>query len=219
MTTMDFVTYKKYYEQEKADALALLLADNRIEYRVDEERESLDSLYGDKHFDKEFSVKLRAEDFARADLLLKEISVKEVENVERDHYLFSFTDEELFDILSKPDEWNEFDYELARKILTKRGKEVSAATLDLLKKQRLKALMQYEESPKLTIIAGYLFAILGGAIGVFIGWYLLTYKKVLPNGQRMYGFAKADRDDGRRIVILGAIFFVVYMYLRIAGVR
>lgn len=211
---MEFVTYKKYYEQERVDAFTQLLTENGIEFQVLEERESLDSLYGEKHFPKQFFVKIKQEDFPKADTVLKELSLKELTNVEKDHYLFGFSDEELFEIIAKPDEWNEFDLELAKKILKDRGKEINETTVHLLKNQRLKELTKPEERQRNMVYAGYFFAITGGVIGAFIGWHLLTYEKVLPNGEKIYGFTKEDRMHGKIIFILGTALLAFYIFIR-----
>src|SRR5688572_28466279 len=130
---MEFLTYKKFYERERVDALTKILSDNVVEFELTEDRESLDSLYGDKFFNQQFFVKLKKDDFKKADALLFDESAKELENVDKEHYLYNFTDEELFDILTKPDEWNEFDYQLSQRILKDRGKIINADTIDLLK--------------------------------------------------------------------------------------
>ncbi|MBI1768333.1 MAG: hypothetical protein HYR67_08155 [Bacteroidetes bacterium] len=166
---MEFITYKKYYEQERADVLKQILQENNIEFQVEEERESLDTLYGDKHFPRQFSIKIKQEDFPKADAVLKELSLKELATVGKDHYLFEFSDEELFEIISKPDEWNEFDFELAKKILKDHGKEINEDTVLLLKNKRLKELAKPEDRQTTMVYAGYFFALLGGAIGAFIG--------------------------------------------------
>jgi hypothetical protein len=213
---MEFVTYKKLFERERVDALTNILNDNGIEFEIAEDRDSLDSLYGDNHLSKQFFIKIKKEDFAKADTILLSESAKELETVEKDHYLFSFTDEELFDILTKPDEWNEFDYQLAEKILKERGKDISTDTINLLKQQRIKELAKPEESQRSWIYAGYLFAFLGGLLGIFIGWHLSTFKKTLPNGERVFGYSKIDQQHGNRISIIGIVMFVIWVAIRIS---
>jgi hypothetical protein len=56
---------------------------------------------------------------------------------------------------------------------------------------------------------------LGGFLGVFIGWHLLTYKKTLPNGNRIYAYSGNDRKQGNRILVLGAIFIAIWVLYRI----
>jgi hypothetical protein len=214
---MGLLVYKRFYEQERANGLTELLADNGIEFELTEDKENLDALYGDKQFSKQYFVKIKADDFKKVDSILLNLSEKELETVDKDHYLFGFTDEELFEIISKPDEWNEFDFQLAKKILRERGKEINQNTIDLLKKQRLNDLAKPEEGQRNWIYAGYIFALLGGLIGVFIGWHLSTHRKTLPNGQQVYGYKLEDRKHGRRIWIIGAIMFIVSLTIRFSN--
>jgi mRNA-degrading endonuclease YafQ of YafQ-DinJ toxin-antitoxin module len=214
---MGLLVYKRFYEQEIAKGLTEVLAQNGIEFELTEDKESLDSLYGDKQFSKQYFVKIKGDDFRKVDSILHNLSEKELETVDKDHYLYGFTDEELFEIVSKPDEWNEFDFQLSKKILKERGKEINQDTIDLLKKQRLNELAKPEEGQRNWIYAGYLFALLGGLIGVFIGWHLSTYRKTLPNGQQVYGYKQSDRVHGRRIRIIGIIMFIITLTIRFSN--
>lgn len=214
---MEFFTYRTFYEQERVVALTHILRDNRIEFEIIGDRDSLDSLYGDKHFSQQFFVKLKKDDFEKANSILLTISESELETVDKDHYLYGFTDEELFDILSKPDEWNEFDYQLSKAILKERGKEINADTIELLKRQRIKELAKPEEGQRNWIYAGYLFALLGGLLGIFIGWHLSTFKKTLPNGKQVYGYTQGDRRHGKRIWIIGVVMFLISLTIKIAA--
>ncbi len=216
---MGLLVYKRFYEQEEASELTNILADNGIEFEVTEDKESLDSLYGDKQFSKQYFVKINGDDFKKTDSILLKLSEQQLDTVDKDHYLYGFSDEELFDIISKPDEWNEFDFQLSKKLLKERGKEINQETIDLLKKQRLNDLAKPEEGQRNWIYAGYLFALLGGLIGVFIGWHLSTYRKTLPNGQQVYGYKQADRMQGRRIWILGTIMFIISLTVRFSTIE
>lgn len=207
---MSFVTYKKFHEKDQVDALTQVLKENDIEFEIDEDRESLDSLYGSKHFTHWYYVKIRQPDFSKANALLLNISDVVLEAVDKDHYLFGFSDDELFDLLTKPDEWNELDYQLAKKILKERGRDISAEAMELLKKQRIAELAKPEEHDSFWIYAGYIFALLGGAIGILIGISLLTAKKTLPDGRRVYTYSQADRRHGNQIVVISGIVFILF---------
>jgi hypothetical protein len=211
---MEFITYKKYNEKERVESLTKILGDHGIDFEITEDRDSLDTLYGHNHLTQHYYIKIRQNDFSKADSLLLDLSNKELEGVDRDHYLYDFTDQELFEILSKPDEWNELDYQLSKKILQERGKEVSNDTIQLLKTQRINELAKPDENHRSWMYAGYIFALLGGLLGVFIGWHLSTFKKTLPNGQRVYGYTENDREHGRRILIIGLIMFFILMAIR-----
>jgi hypothetical protein len=212
---MDFLTYKKFHESEGAEALTQILKDNKIEFEVTEDRDSLDSLYGDRHLNRQIFVKVKKTDFSKVDAILATDSEKHLGTVGEEHYLYEFTEEELFDILSKPDEWSELDFQLAKKILKERGKEINNETIDLLRKQRINELAKPEDSSKVWIYAGYLFALLGGLLGIFMGLALITTKKTLPNGQRVYTYSLEHRNHGTRILIIGIIMFLISLVIRI----
>lgn len=65
------------------------------------------------------------------------------------------------------------------------------------------------------IYAGYFFAFPGGLLGIFIGWHLSTFKKTLPNGEKVYGYNVKDRTHGNRILIIGLVMLVFWLAVRI----
>ncbi|MBL4745664.1 MAG: hypothetical protein JKY08_04790 [Flavobacteriaceae bacterium] len=130
-------------------------------------------------------------------------------------YLLQFTNEELYEILLKSDEWGDFDYSLAQKILIQRGKSIDHELLAALKKERIKDLSKPEENQKPWIIAGYIFAILGGFLGLIIGYSLMTSKKTLPDGQRINSYAEKDRKQGKYILIISACVFPIGLILKV----
>jgi len=168
-------------------------------------------------------VKIKSADFEKVNQLLKDDENKNIEDVDKDYYLFSFTDDELIDVVTKADEWSAFDVVLARKLLTERGKDISEAAISVINEQRLEELKKPESSQLSWIIVGYLIA-LGDitiafgviiwpffvcAIGLFIGWHLASYKKTLPDGERVFGYNQTDRMHGKRIFYLGITVFVL----------
>ena len=72
-------------------------------------------------------------------------------------------------------------------------------------------------SQKNLIIAGYLFALLGGLIGFFIGQYLNGYQKTLPNGQVVLVHSDNVRKHGRYIMTLGAVVLLVVCFLKLTN--
>lgn len=114
----------------------------------------------------------------------------------------------------RPDEWSPIDNKLSQQILKARGKEIDAEFIIALKKRRNEELSKPEKSRKNWIYAGYIFALLGGLLGIFIGWHLMTFKKTLPNGQRAYGYVESDRKNGRTILILGIILTIIWVIVR-----
>jgi len=76
---------------------------------------------------------------------LSQTTKAEINEVEKDYYLLSFSDEELIDVIAKSDEWNKFDVELAQKILKEKGKEVTEQQITQIKQQRIEELSKPEE--------------------------------------------------------------------------
>lgn len=165
----------------------------------------------------EYFIMAYDKDFNKINQILEENVARDVETVEDDYYLFGFTDKELIDLITKADEWSAFDVMLARKILKDRGNDLSAQKIDEINNQRIEALRRPEPSQTGWIVAGYITALLGGIIGIFIGWHLYTYKKTLPNGERVFDYTENDRKHGRIIFYLATVVFFVAVSLKIAG--
>ncbi|MBD8082983.1 hypothetical protein [Chryseobacterium caseinilyticum] len=208
-------TYRKFIYEDDALELMEILKQNHITYELVNNSSQLDSNFGGDINTKQFELKIHREDFVIAENLEEELLKNEIENVAEDYHLFDYSDEELVEIVTKKEEWNKFDYLLAQKILKQRGKEINPELLKIINKQRIENLATEEVSPTWLIIIGYVCAILGGLFGVFIGAYLMYYKKAMPNGGRMYGFSRKDRSHGQNILIISGIAFLFWIVVRL----
>ena len=184
----EFRTFKKFIDPAPANDLAALLGEHGFEYDVEENMPPPVGIMPAVGFTKEYLVKLRQADFEKAQELMEQVSDQETDNAKAGHYLFDFTDAELMDIVAKPDEWNDYDVVLAKKILKKRGKELKKEQIQAIKQKRIEELSKPESSQGQWILLGYVLAFLGGPLGIFIGWHLSTFKKALPNGDKKYAY-------------------------------
>lgn len=212
--TEEFITFQKFNDQNSALELGYFFKEKKLEYLLEDNSLSFDPTFANNGFGKEFCVKLKKSDFEKANTFLNEKSEKEIVEIDTDYYLLSFTDKELFELIAVSDEWSSFDVSLAEKLLKERGKEVTPEEIEKIKTNRIVELSKPEESQRVYIIIGYITAILGGFLGVFIGWHLLTFKKTLPNGNRIYAYSDNDRKQGNRILIIGVIFLVIWLLYR-----
>lgn len=208
-------TYRKFIYEDDALELIKILKENHITYELANNSSQLDSSFGGDINTKQFELKIPKEDFEQVEKLEEELVKADVENVDEDYHLFDYSDEELVEIVMKKEEWNKFDYLLAQKILKQRGKEINPDLLKVINKQRIKSLSTQEESPTWLLVIGYVCAFLGGLFGIFIGAYLMYYKKALPNGDRMYGFSRQDRSHGQNILIISGIAFLFWIGIRL----
>ena len=199
----EFITFKKFNDAALAWALTDLLEENDIEYQTEEGAFSFDPTFGaSKELSTEYLVKISPDDFTRATELLKASEANDIAHIDKDYYLYSFTDTELKEILEKADEWSTFDYELARKLLAERGVDVSDEAIANINKQREIELKKPEAPQTTWIVIGYICALAGGVFGMFIGWHLSSYKKTLPSGERVYEYLESDRKQGRIILYI-----------------
>jgi hypothetical protein len=211
----NYSVFRKYPTLEQVKDLESLLNQNNIATEIADNIPSVDSSFSGSTLQNQYEIKIQLADFEKAEKILDENAENLIDEVDKDHYLFSFTDDELYEILLKADEWNEFDYKLAQKILIQRGKSVDEELLKALKKQRIELLAKPEENQKSWIIAGYVFAVLGGFLGILIGYSLWTSKKSLPNGQKVYSYDEKDRVHGKNIFYIGLIILPFYVIIRI----
>lgn len=209
-----YVTFKKYPDAKQAQALQQFLIENGIECTFKDTSPSTGTaISGD--FMREYEVQLHPDNFEQAETLLEKQAEGMIADLPEDYYLLTFTDEELHDVVMKHDEWSEFDYLLARKLLEERGKTIDEASLKQLRKQRLEDLAKPEKDQTFWVVMGYFLAISGGLFGIITGYVLLTSQKTLPNGQMVHTYSKRDRKHGKNILILGLILLVLIGAIKI----
>lgn len=205
----EFITFKTFNDAPTAWAFTDLLDENGIEYQSEEGNMSSDFI-DNQELSVKYIIKIHPNDFTRATEVLK---TSEAGGIKKDYSLFDFTDVELMEILQKPDEWRASDYELARKRLAERGVDVSDETIARFKKDRETALKAQKESQITWIIAGYICALAGGVLGLFIGWHLIFQKRTLPGGWWVYEYNDADRRQGRAILWLSTVVSLLTFFL------
>lgn len=206
-----FIKYRDVFEASELAEFTQLLNSQNIQFETEDFDESLGSIYGSSPVLRGTTIKVREVDFPKVEALLNAEAANLLDTVDKNYHLFDFSDEELLEIVAKPDEWSAFDYQVAKSILTSRGLQLGDERLQELKDERLGELSKPERPQRWLIWAGYVFAFLGGFLGWFIGWHLWNSKKVLPNGQRLYVYTRKDRRHGRRIFVFGMIMAVTLL--------
>lgn len=207
----ELISYRKFNDMALAQELVEVLKGNNIAYRVEEESTLFNPTFYADETAKDYVVKIMGDDFVRVNELLKAEETGVVEQADSEHYLYDFTDDELKDLIAKPDEWSSFDHLLALKILKERGLTISSQEIAAMNDERLGALRQPDPPQTFWIVLGYIFSLLGGLLGLFIGWHLATHTKTLPNGEKVYGYMEADRAHGKRIQYISIVMIAVWV--------
>ncbi|WP_306355306.1 hypothetical protein [Phocoenobacter atlanticus] len=210
--TQEYLKFRKCFNSEQAIELKNLLEQEGINVTL------VDNLPADltgNSLNNQPEIHLKPIDFKRAEQIIEKDAERRIEYIEDDYYLFDSPNEELYEILLKPDEWNAFDYTLAKRILKDRGKYIEPELLIKLKEKRLEELAQPKEYQALLITVGYIFAFLGGIFGVLIGYLLWKTKKTLPNGKMVYIHSEENRKQGKQIFYIGLVVTITVCIYRI----
>jgi hypothetical protein len=209
----EFVTFKEFSDEEHFIEFTQFLEQNNIRFQTEISNGAIDPV-SMRAVQKLFLVKIEKENFAPVQKLLENIAQESIEDIDPDHYLFQFSDEELFEILSKPDEWSELDYKLAQKILQDRGHVVGAEYLKYLKKERLEMLAN-QSLRKLNLSGQAILLPFWGAFGRCDGLGYLFFPKRLPNGSVVYSYSEEDRKHGKRIITIGFVMMFLLIVLKV----
>jgi hypothetical protein len=212
--TDKYLTFQKFNDLGLANTIAERLKQNGIDYLLENNQKIFDPSFANNTVDADISLKIKPGDFSNAHQTLENFYKDQLGAVDPGYYLFEFTDGELMEIISKPDEWGHFDYQLAQKILKDRGKEIKKEDINLLNAKRIEDLAKPERTENYWIYLGYLTAIFGGIFGILLGSCLVYFRKTLPDGKRVYAYSDAVRRQGRIIFVLSIISFIIWTILR-----
>jgi hypothetical protein len=205
----EFVQFQSFATEAEAAVVADVLKENNIAFIIRKAKEPLDHTIAGETPDDLVFLLLRSSDFSRANEILDNQVLKNLSDLEADYYLYSFTNDELFEVLNKPDEWSRQDVLVAGKILSDRGIQLKQEDIRELKIKRMKELEAEEKEPRATIFSGYMLAFLFSIIGIFFGLAFLTAKKVLPDGRKVFTYNSVARRHGRNIVVISSVMIIL----------
>lgn len=94
---------------------------------------------------------------------------------------------------------------------------MTPAQAEEYRQQRIAELARPETTHSNQILVGYLVAFAGGFFGLILGYVFAYLKKTLPNGERVYIYPPAERRHGKRILIISAICFPIWLWMFIKG--
>ncbi len=211
MMEPNYSVFKRFSDFNQAQEVAKTLKDNNIQVRLINNSPPVDSTFFGNTHQPQLELKIPSTEFEKAQMILERSLDIDLDTVDKEHYLFEFTDDELKELLSKQDEWGEFDISLARKILNSRGEEISDDQITILRQKRINELAEPEKTGKVWLVIGYLSSVLGGLLGVFMGYFIWSQQKTLPNGTRVYSYTASDRKHGRNMLLIGIIVFPLWL--------
>lgn len=216
---MNFLNFKTYKNKHELEGICVELKRNSITYEIDDNGNSLDANFGNNEFNSSIILKLKSVDFQKANKIIEHLKEQQISiELNESHFLNEFTNDELIDVVKKRDEWGDDNFVLAKNILKSRNINLEQEYLEQLKNERIVELSRPDsfsfEKFKYLKRLGYVSGFLAGPIGFLIGYHLLTFKKVLPNGESVYAYTEEDRKHGRIIIFVGCITSLVFVLIK-----
>lgn len=211
--------FREFLNIEEANDLAHLLEKHNILYSLEKPQVLIDKAIVGTTILPKVILKILPRDFEKVNKILAEII--EQQAIPPEHYLVEFDDLELFDVIKKPDSWNVEDVTMAKKILVRRGFEVTNEQLEELQEQRFEELKAGKKG-SLSWIVFYTVCIVLGVVffhpffmiaGVGMGWYYWRDKRRDPKGESYFTFDQKTRLAGQIIFYLGIVLMIVLFVL------
>lgn len=206
-----FITFQKFNSCQDAEELIANLKKSGIEVEIEDASPPVDITFSGNTMQNEIRVKIQQSDFDKANQILEKQAKLIINQFPKDYYLFSFTDDELIEIIEKPDEWSKEDYLLSQKILKDKGHDISKEKIENHRINRFHELRKPEKGQISWLIFGFVCSIFGGIISIFIGWIYWKYKKTDPEGKRIYMYDQRTRKTGKVLFWVGIIFFIIFL--------
>lgn len=213
----EYQSFQIFHQAEQAEEVKSILQENGIEVLVKENQPSFNAVFGTtSNYEAELFVKQGKH--TKAKDILSQLFSKEAEQVDQDHYLYGFSDAELYEVVYHHAEWSELDVQIANKLLNERG----VSNFDELKKElEQKNPLKYNTPTKNAaglVLIGYISALLLTLIGTCIGIYLFTKKHQLPEGKTVHKYSRNDQLHGKIITTLGIGIFLANFYFKVFGI-
>jgi len=211
-----YEVFHSFYSEEDALAMQKLLSEKGITCKVEKSKQLADKIFIGDAAEPSLHLKMRVPDFTRAHEILDKEIRENISSLESDYYLYDFSNDELMEVIKKPDEWSAQDFVIAQKILADRGNNLSQKEVDTLKSERYRELKAPEKEGVWWIILGYFLAIFFGPAGLFFGIFLTTARKMLPDGNKVMLYEDKIRLHGKVIAAISAAIIILAIFGEIA---
>lgn len=197
-----FETYRMFTHLSIAQDFVTILDENKIHYKLEKGQDLLDGSIIGNSIRPQIALKIAADDFSIVNDLLE----KDIENKNGEYYevLDDFSKEELFDILTNPDEWSPEAIATAKVRLQQQGEAVDDNYIKHLKNNKLDEIRKGKKPQFIWIVFYFALAIIGGfyvhLLGIIpalgMGWYYWRGKSVDFEGKKYFTFEADTRNYG-----------------------
>ncbi len=197
-TKESFAVYRTFADKQQLLDFVAQLDSYGILSRTNDSSTQLDaSLIGAKM--PVFSAEIMRKDFKTVNAILaKEIQDNYTDEQLEDHYLNDLSDQELYGIIEKPDEWTQESIIIARMLLQLRGITVTDDTVEKNRQNAISKLKQTREVSQKWIV----FYAVSGALSGF--WFFFIWGILTAVGMGIYYISSRETDiDGNIYQVFG----------------
>lgn len=132
-------------------------------------------------------------------------------NPKSENYLDSFSTRELIEVVINSEDWHPADVKQAKSLLKKKG--VTQKDLVAYRQRKVELELKGERANMGVLALGFVAALMGGFLGILIGYYLANSKKDSSQGKKVFTYDEPSRKFGWAILIVGLIGAIVWAIL------
>jgi hypothetical protein len=203
----EFTEIRRFVSMDMIEQVVEILDDNHIEHKIEDTSYAFDITFTNSQTNIEYILKVRNEDAERAEALLNSNFTNDLNDEE--YHLNAFSDEELSEVVTNPDEWSSYDVEYARKLISKRGIKINEKEISLTKEKKLEELQQGIKAKAVVLFFGYLLSITGGLLGLIVAINLRYTKNVRAGGEKFYYYDKESRLHGAYMLMIFGVWALI----------
>lgn len=215
---------KEFYRHIELDAemqeMETLLKANDISYEFTSAKPLLDSVIVGEGLFPKYTLKLFPADFERVNQLIKALYEKKDIQIEDFPQFNEMSNEELLEILKKPDEWSIETEIVARKILNTRDFQIEEQDIQGMRNERISKMREGKKVSLfiqllylLAFVLGFYIHIIFIIAGIGMAYYYAFGKATDPLGNRYFIYDERARKIGKFILYIGIIVFLIQLYL------
>ncbi|PWL27128.1 MAG: hypothetical protein DCO96_12385 [Fluviicola sp. XM-24bin1] len=196
---------RKVRSPQEAEAIVMALAEKGIPAQMILDGGIMDPIFIGNTPQNKYEILVQEDDKVAADKIFWELAEASIKEIPKDYHLYQYSDTELKQILVESIDWNELDVLLAEKILRDRNVELNFTEIDKSREDRKKQLAEPQSGQEAWIVIGYIFTLLGGFVGLLLGYSFWKAKKRMPDGEKTYAYSASVRTHGKIIFFIALI--------------
>jgi hypothetical protein len=152
----NFIEFQRFPDFNTASELIDILDANRILYQVDDSATRFDIANASTNpMENQVIVRIKETDFETVNNLCEKKTSQAEENIGVDHYLYTFSDNDIIDVIANPEEWTELEVKIANEIFKQRGLKPTAELIKSVRKEKIQEQNKKATETKNRFVIGY----------------------------------------------------------------